>query len=299
MTQKFTNYKIIPLCIFFLSNFFSGCSFEQNIQGIEAIRKDDEILINFLDIGQGDATFVEFENGEQMLLDCSIDARILESLGKNMEFSDRTLDYLVITHPDRDHYGGCIDVLKRFEVKNIWYNGLEKNDDFFYEFESTITEEIADGGVYMEISEPFSVDIVSSTLSILYPDVPVESLVSSESNETSIVLRIDYGENSILFMGDAEISVEEYLGETYPKTLDVDILKVGHHGSAGATGKEFLEKVTPQYAVISVGKENTYGHPSLRVLKKLERTGAKILRTDLEGDILFHINKTNFYVEGE
>ncbi|MFH0857122.1 MAG: MBL fold metallo-hydrolase, partial [Candidatus Magasanikbacteria bacterium] len=296
MTRKYIHDKMVSSSLFLLVLFFfSGCSevkIEEKIDTFRQERKSDEILINFLDVGQGDATFIEFENGEQLLLDCSIDARILESLGKNMDFSDRTLDYLFVTHPDKDHYGGCIDVLKRFEVKNIFYTGFAKQDDFYYEFENAITEEITEGAVYTEIGEPFSMNIVSSTLSFLYPDVPVDSIISLEANESSIVLRLDYGETSAIFMGDAEISVEEYLGETYPDSLDVDILKVGHHGSAGATGKEFLEQVTPQYAIISVGVENTYGHPSPRVLKKLERTGAKILRTDLEGDILFHINKT-------
>ena len=90
---------------------------------------ENSVQITFLDIGQGDATFIEFPGDVQMLVDCAKDARILEALGRVMEFYDRSIDYLVVTHPDNDHYGGCIDVLKRFDVANIVYNGLKKEQD--------------------------------------------------------------------------------------------------------------------------------------------------------------------------
>ena len=93
------------------------------------------LRITFLDIGQGDATFIEFPNGEQMLVDCAEDGKILEALGRVMPYYDRDIDYLMITHPDFDHYGGCTDVLNRFEVKNIVYNGFKKEyDDLGFEF---------------------------------------------------------------------------------------------------------------------------------------------------------------------
>jgi len=87
--------------------------------------------LNFLDIGQGDSTFIEFKNGEQILVDCGKDAKVLEELGRVMDFRDKSIDYLIVTHPDSDHYGGCIDVLERFEIANVIYNGQQKNEDFY------------------------------------------------------------------------------------------------------------------------------------------------------------------------
>ena len=138
------------------------------INETENIRFSDYLKVTFLDIGQGDATFIEFTNGEQMLVDCAIDARILEALGRVMPYYDKTIDYLLITHPDLDHYGGCQEVLERFEIKNIIYNGLKKeHDQMWNEFWSAASRE------QVEVSEIVSADvwtISSTTLHFLYPD---------------------------------------------------------------------------------------------------------------------------------
>jgi len=254
------------------------------------------LRITFLDIGQGDASFIEFPTGEQMLVDCAVDSRILPALGRVMEFYDRDLDYLVVTHPDSDHYGGCEDVLRRFQVKNIIYNDARKyNDPVWKSFWQAVQNEDA---VYYPVDQPSVWQIGSSTINFIYPDHSVVSSTAFASgqkelgdNNASVVFRLDYAEHSALFTGDMENELEQYLTNKYGKQLKSDILKVGHHGSAGASGKLFLEAITPEYAVISVGTDNTYGHPSLRVLKRLERAGAKVFRTDLAGDIIFEIGK--------
>lgn len=258
-----------------------------------ATKEADGVSIHFLDIGQGDAAYVSFPNGKDMLIDCAKDARILPALSRVMDADDRVIDYLVPTHPDMDHYGGCIDVMKRFEIKHIVYSGYEKDGSGLYDsFWRTLQDELADGAEYMRQDHLQSRQIGGVEIDMLYPDhdvgvspgIPGVSS-SDESNNTSVIMRISYGGKRVLFTGDMGEDLETYLLRTRPNALDADILKVGHHGSAGSTSKEFLDAVTPAEAVISVGKENTYGHPSLRVLRKLERVGARVWRTDEAGNV--------------
>jgi len=266
------------------------------------IAQSGGLQITFLDIGQGDASFIEWGDGTQMLVDCAIDARILEALGRVMNPRDRVIDYLLVTHPDQDHYGGCVDVLKRFEVKNIVYTGYNKSSsNYFPIFEEFVRRENAQ---YVEIQHQQIWDIASSTIHFLYPDKkidthPVVQKMGSQdaSNNTSIVFILEYGKNKILFTGDAELETEEYLVETYGDALDVDVLKVGHHGSAGSSSDRFLGKVKPELAMISSGRENRYGHPHPRTLKRLERVHAQMWRTDEVGDIILFVNNDNVYVE--
>lgn len=262
-----------------------------------SVSNKENLSVTFLDIGQGDASFIEFPTGEQMLVDCAVDSRILSALGQVMEFYDRDLDFLVITHPDSDHYGGCEDVLRRFQVKNIIYNDQRKFGDPVWEsFWQAVQDENA---VYYPVNKQAVWQISSSTINFIYPD---HSVVSSTAfapgqkemgdNNASVVFRLDYAGKSVLFTGDMENELEQLLINKYREQLNSNILKVGHHGSAGASGKLFLKAVTPEYAGISVGADNSYGHPSRRVLKRLERAGSQVLRTDKIGDISFQISSS-------
>lgn len=240
--------------------------------------------IHFLDIGQGDATYIEFPDGTDMLVDCAKDARILSALGRMMQPFDRHLDYLIVTHPDMDHYGGCIDVLKRFEVGTIVYNGGKKEyDPVWRVFWETMKEEEA---TYKEIAKEETLEIAGAKIHFLFPDMPVATMPADvEVNNTSIVFTLRYGSSSVLFTADMEKEIEEYLVKNREKDLDVDILKVAHHGSPSSSFQPFLDRVSPTDAIISVGKENKYHHPSLRVIKRLGRAGARVWRTDEGGDI--------------
>jgi len=265
----------------------------ENASITNPVTDDNQVKITFLDVGQGDASLIEFSDKEKMLVDCAIDNRILEALGRTMSFYDRQIDYLLITHPDNDHYGGCIEVLKRFEVKNIVYNGLKKeNDSQWREFWQAIQDE---GAKYWEIDKEQSWDIASTTVQFFYPnhsivkDTKIPGGKTGNDNDTSIVFKIINGNKSALFMGDTEADLEKYLVDKYSVQLKSDVLKVGHHGSGGASSEEFLVAVSPTESVISCGKNNRYGHPSLRVLKKLERVNSKIWRTDENGDILIKL----------
>ncbi len=258
--------------------------------------KDKKLKITFLDVGQGDATFIEFDNGEQMLVDCAIDARVIEALGRVMEYWDHDIDYMVVTHPDLDHYGGCEEVLKRFAVKNIVYTGLKKqNDDAWVSWWQSVQDE---GTNYIEISSEEEWNISSTTLHFLYPDhsISLDSNIpelnkEADDNNTSIVFEIEYNNNQILMMGDAENDLENYLIDVYGEELNSDLLKAGHHGSANASSQKFIDIVTPSTTVFSSGLNNRFGHPSARILKRLERASSTIWRTDWHGDIRVEVGE--------
>lgn len=270
-----------------------------SIAGYKENKAEQNVVINFLDIGQGDATYLQFADGEDMLVDCAIDGRILEALGRVMAWNDTTIDYLVVTHPDLDHYGGCEEVLKRFEVKHVLYNGLRKENSKMWQSFSTAAHE--EGGAYHEVSGSENLYIASTTIEFLYPDhsIALDSKVpgltkDTGANDTSIVTKVTHGKTSILLMGDAEVPLEKYLIGKYGDNLDVDILKLGHHGSDSSSSEEFLKATTPDDAIVSAGVHNKYGHPSLRVLKRLERVSSNIWRTDKQGDIRLAISTSTY-----
>ncbi|MBT3538985.1 MBL fold metallo-hydrolase [Candidatus Parcubacteria bacterium] len=260
----------------------------------DIIQNNDMLRITFLDIGQGDATFIEFPNGEQMLVDCAEDGKILEALGRVMPYYDRDIDYLMITHPDFDHYGGCQEVLGRFEVKNIIHNGMKKEYDSMWQSFWWAKEN--EGAAYFEIEKEDVWNISSTTLHFLYPDhsIAEDSGIpgydgETNTNDTSVVFKLVYGESSILLTGDAEEHVEEYLISIYEDQLDIDVLKLGHHGSDSSSIQEFIAATSPEHAIASCGLDNKFGHPSRRVLRRLERVSSTIWRTDLQGDVLLEM----------
>lgn len=251
----------------------------------------DTVKVTFLDVGQGDASLIDFTNSEQMLVDCSQDSRILSALGRVMEFYDNQIDYLLVSHPDLDHYGGCEDVLRRFDVKHVITNGFDKDyDSAWRSFKQAVVDE---GAELVLVTGNQQLVIGNSVIDFLYPDhslavdasVP-ESGKSAQSNYTSIIFELTYKNKKVLFVGDAGEEEEDYVVQKYGTDLDVDVLKVGHHGSYHSSSDAFLKLVTPQIAVISVGADNSYGHPSNRTLTRLKRASSTIYRTDIDKDVV-------------
>ncbi len=299
----------IKICLTISLTLIVGWLVIMNTDEIEAwynrnLTKQNYLKVVFMDVGQGDATYFQFKNGEQMLVDCSQDRRVLHALGKQMWFYDRTLDYLVVTHPDLDHYGGCIDVLKRYRVKNIIYTGIKKSDDKFWR--SFWDQYKRENSNYITITEPEQMKISSSSLHFLYPDHDLRedrTLSNSKekisTNETSIVFKLNHQDTSLLMSGDAEHDLEKYLTEEHSTDLQAEIYKMGHHGSAGSSNPFFINKIEPKHSIASAGKDNNFGHPSYRVIKRLQRLGSKIWRTDKDGDITIRIYKNEVKIETE
>jgi competence protein ComEC len=290
------------ICFFVVYYFFYERIIKKEIGDVFP-KKEEIMSLHFLDIGQGDASLIDFPNGERVLIDCAKDSVILEALGRVMPFYERSIEYLIITNPDRDHYGGCIDVLRRFEVKHIFYNGFPKKDAMWNTFLMTANEEKQTGADIVIVTSTKTWQIGEAHISFLYPnhDIAQDPRVPSSTekisvNNTSIVTKISYGSQDILFPGDAEAAEERYLVNIYGKSLDVEMLKLAHHCSQTSSIQEFINATTPQEVICSLGRGNSYGHPHHRVLRRVERAGARIWRTDLNGDILMSVTKDGMQV---
>lgn len=225
--------------------------------------------VTFLDVGQGDAIFIESPTGKQVLIDGGRNDRaVLRELPRVMGFFDRTLDMVVATHPDSDHIGGLIDVLKRYDVGAILMTNNVNDTPAYQAFQSAVADEGATvlSAKRGQIYELGHGDAGSTTLTILFPDRDVHDL---ESNTSSIVARLSYGDSDFIFTGDSPHAIERYLVELDGTALVSEVLKLGHHGSRTSTDSQFLEMVRPKYGIISAGKNNEYGHPHKEVMELL------------------------------
>ena len=250
--------------------------------GLWSTSQADGLLhVSFLDVGQGDAILVVTPGGRQVLVDGGrYPTTILDELGREVPFWDRSLDIVVATHPDDDHIAGLVAVLERYQVDMLLINGAIVNDDPAY---TTLLATAAERGTQLHVAETGEQYLLDqgTSLVILHPAADFHG---DDTNAQSIVGRLSYGDLSILLTGDAENDVEEMLID-HGDTLSSTVLKVGHHGSKNASGEDFLRVVRPQVAIISAGKDNSYGHPHPDVLARLDAIGATVLRTDESGTL--------------
>jgi competence protein ComEC len=241
-----------------------------------------DLKVDFFDVGQGKAVFIEEPGGGQILIDGGPDGSVLERLSAAMPYFDREIDLLILTHPDSDHLAGLIEVLKRYSIGRIIETGIADSSADFEEWRRLIKEKnipvsFALAGQKIKIGDDF-------VLEILFPNRSLTGQSFSNTNSSSIMAKLTYGKNSFLFTGDAEEPTEYFLTAT-GANIDSDILDVGHHGSKNSTSQEFFKAVSPETAVIQVGKNNRYGHPAQEILERLKNI--KVFRTDLDGDIDF------------
>jgi competence protein ComEC len=234
-----------------------------------------KLEVIFFDVGQGDAIFIETPLGHQILIDGGPTPVVLEKLGERMPFWDKTIDLIILTHPDHDHISGLLEVLERYKVDNILWTGILSEGGEYEQWLDLISKE----GAEIIIAESGQrITAGKAKIDILFPFENLEGENVSDANNTSVVTRLVFGETSFLFMGDAYKSTERLLNN-----IDSDVLKVSHHGSKTSSDKNFISLVSPNIAVISCGQDNSYGHPHQETLDSL--LGIEVLRTDLIGDI--------------
>ncbi|MBP9711852.1 MAG: MBL fold metallo-hydrolase [Candidatus Pacebacteria bacterium] len=244
--------------------------------------KDKILTFAMLDVGQGDALFIESPSGTQILVDAGPPGKLLSALSKVMSPFDRHIDAIVITNPDADHIAGFLDVLKVYQVDMVLEPGTINDSKLYQNLEEQIKYKkipavLARKGMQLDLGGGVFIDI-------LFPDRDVRVW---STNDGSIIARLSYGDTSIMLTGDSTIKTEQIvLSENSPESLKSTILKVGHHGSRTSTGNAFTKTVAPTYALISNGKDNNYGHPHRETLKTLELFGVKVMRTDLLGTII-------------
>jgi competence protein ComEC len=251
------------------------------LPGLAASKDESPYLqVHFLDVGQGDAIFIETPSGKQVLVDGGRDNSVLGELTSVMGFFDRDIDMVVGTHPDLDHIGGLIDVLKRYRVTRILTSENKGESSAAALYERLKQKEGAEI-VYSRRGQEVALD-ASTTLRVLFPESDPSEM---ESNMSSIVFQLQYGTSTFLLTGDSPKSIEEYLVLVEGENLKSDVLKVGHHGSRTSTSELFLDEVAPGYAVISAGKDNSYGHPHVEVTDLLFNKRVEMFETAKEGTI--------------
>lgn len=245
---------------------------------------DGRMHVWFFDVGQGDSAFMRMPEGQTVLIDGGPSDSVLERLGSVMPYFDRDLDLVILTHPHADHLDGLVEVLKRYEVGMVLFGGVDYDSSVYDEFLSELLDGGRFGGRFVAASQDTDFVIGPVLLDVLYPFEQIYGESFSNLNNSSVVFELGYGDLKILFTGDAEAGVEEEL-VTHGSLEDVDILKVGHHGSDTSSGNEFLGVVEPELAIISVGSGNQFGHPKDEVLERLEKAGVEVRRTDVEGTV--------------
>jgi competence protein ComEC len=250
------------------------------------------LTVRFLDVGQGDAIQVITPDGYEMLIDGGPSASVLRELASGRSFFDRSIDVVIATHPDTDHVAGLVDVLKRYDVGMIIETAVHHDAPAAVAFLDTSGSEAA-----RRISAQAGQTIMlgaSTTVRILSPQ---GDTTDWETNTASVVVQVVYGDIEFMLTGDAPSSIEEYLTGAVGANLKSEVLKLGHHGSDTSSSEVFLEAVGPQYAVVSAGKDNRYGHPHAEVLRRVSEAGSRIVSTAEQGTITFNSDGRRVWIK--
>jgi len=271
---------------------------------------DGRLHLVFCDVGQGDAAYVRFPDGRDMVVDGGPNARVIECLGRHMPFWDRTIDMVLLTHPQKDHMQGLLDVLKRFHVLYFVRSDIANTTQGYVELMDLVRKK--------QISQRFmmqgqKIDVGTTSLSFVWPTEmqiakgsrvrvaasdrsDVLGATVGDLNDYSLVFQLRYGNFDVLFTGDADTRVESQYRDFQLADSNLEVLKVPHHGSKTGMSLQLAQKLNPTVAVISVGK-NSYGHPSKEVVNMLHSGGSKVLRTDERGDISVISDGQKWWVE--
>lgn len=252
---------------------------------------DGRLRVTFLDVGQGSSILIRLPNGGNVLVDGGPREQGEEMVADLGRLGVSHLDAVVVSHADEDHSGGLIDVIDSVPVSTVYDSGYPHTTQTYAALLDAIDRS---GARYVETRTGEGIDLDPRVqMEFVYPDE-----LNEGTNESSLALRLDYGEFAAQFVGDLGFAEEQELlaaGRVSPVTL----LEVGHHGSAGSSSTEFLQALSPEVGVIQVGADNSYGHPTQETLSRLGQVGMEVYRTDLQGEITVTTDGTSYRVRTE
>lgn len=255
--------------------------------------KKSRLEVSFIDSGQADSILIQTPYQQKIIIDFGSNSGLKE-MNKKIPWWNKTIDLMIITHPHDDHIMGMISILNSYQVKQIMYTGIIYDSPAYLELLKVIEKK----KIPMIIPQEEQIINFGDNcfLKIIFPIDSFQGKEIDNLNNSSIVSRLQCLNSSFLFMGDAEIEVET---EILEKNIAIksDVLKAGHHGSITSSQEKFLKKVDPEMAIIMVGENNKFNHPSLRTLKRMEKLNIKSFRTDLDGTINIVSDGQNIYRE--
>jgi len=252
---------------------------------------DNRTKIVFCDVGQGDGAYIRIENKVDVIIDAGPDnGMMLSCLGKYMPFFDKQIEIAILSHPQSDHYGGLKSIINRYQIRNLYISDRKNLDKSISRIFQTVQKH---NGIISIIRAGENITVLNSCFSFFWPPsylvdaMGISSIKNSDDNVYSSVFLFKENNNSVLFTGDTPSSL---LTSVVKNTnVSASILKVSHHGSLNGTSRNFVSLAHPSLAVISVGKKNTYGHPSKQVLDIFKALKIPVRRTDKEGDVIIRL----------
>lgn len=239
------------------------------------------LTVTALDVGQGDAILIRTPHGADILIDSGPPSgHVVEKLGAHLPPSDREIELVVVTHTDADHIGGLADVAAHYRIGRVLDAGTSSSNPTYAKWLDALDDQHAER---MKARAGVVITIDDVRCSVVWPQTDAD-LVKASVNDTSVIVEMNYGTTSFLFTGDAGAEVEERMLQRQA-VHHVDVLKVAHHGSVYSSSVEYLDVVLPEFAIVSAGKGNSYGHPHGVIIDRLKARGAVVLRTDEVGDV--------------
>ncbi len=292
MNQIFSHIKsyfrwYVLLCLVVVLIVLSSVILHENRHGM--------LTFAVLDIGQGDSLFIESPTGTQVIVDGGPGNNLMKEISTVVPWYDRHIDMIVVTNPDADHYSGFIPLMNKYSVDV----DLESGTNNPFELYGVLEKEIADKGIPKILARRGQIiDLGGGAhLDIIFPDRDVSGL---SSNDGSIVMKLVYGETSVMLQGDSTAKIEDYLlTNTSTSTLKSTILKAGHHGSKTSNTLEYVTAVSPEWSVISSGANNSYGHPHTETLETMDKLKIPTYDTCNNGTLIFKSDGKTFTLKNK
>lgn len=256
----------------------------------DQFKPQPELKAHFLDVGQGDSSLIVTPNGKTILIDGGKSTAGEKVVAYLKQAGISSIDLLVATHPDADHIGGLIDVLDQVEVEKVLDSGKSHTSQTYLDYLTLIDEK----NIPFEVAEEGSSISLDSALTI---KVLNSGSDAKDNNESSVILKITYGQIDFLYTGDAEIQQEAEMVSKY--NVEAEVLKAGHHGSDTSTSQEFINEVQPEVSILSYGEGNSYGHPYSEIVNRLKAIGSDIYSTAVSGDIVVTTDGTSYDVTAQ